>query len=269
MVTLKESLGTIINNMAAEEKGLLWVTLTYGEKAEKEASEIISSPEKLRAKGQNVNIDWVVEKLNSAFAEGFVIGDIFKGIYDNYGKQLDIIIKEIFVKALKTQKPIFSQSQETSTGVIQRERWIVEKLIDMIIVNMDEDSRKEFLKNVEELLKEKGMDGKNAATAATALFTGGFTAARAVMGFQFHILVAVVSNAIIRTLTGRGLTFAANAMLQRSIAWIFGPIGWIITIASLADLLVSLINQREYDKYLPAIFIIGSSRMRHELPEYC
>lgn len=57
------------------------------------------------------------------------------------------------------------------------------------------------------------------------------------------------------------MTFAANAALQRVVGLLFGPIGWVIMGITTFPLITSLVNPREYDKYIPAIFIIGITRM--------
>ncbi|ATD65815.1 DUF3944 domain-containing protein [Neisseria weixii] len=48
-------------------------------------------------------------------------------------------------------------------------------------------------------------------------------------GFKSYQLTLIVVNAVLKTLIGRGLTFAGNAALTRTAALLTGPIGWIIT----------------------------------------
>ena len=100
-----------------------------------------------------------------------------------------------------------------------------------------------------------------AAKAGATLIRGGLTAAKAIMGFNFHILVAQVANLVVRTLVGRGLSFAANAALQRFVAAAFGPVGWVIAAIGVLDIIPALVNPRAYDKYIPAVFIIGLERL--------
>ncbi|AEF81220.1 hypothetical protein [Leadbettera azotonutricia] len=54
------------------------------------------------------------------------------------------------------------------------------------------------------------------------VLTGGLTAARAVLGFNFHIIVAQIANLIVCMMVGRGLTLAANAALQKFAGLLFG-----------------------------------------------
>lgn len=48
-------------------------------------------------------------------------------------------------------------------------------------------------------------------------------------GFLMYRMATVVANAVAKQLLGKGLTFAANAALTRTIGVLAGPIGWIIT----------------------------------------
>ena len=50
-------------------------------------------------------------------------------------------------------------------------------------------------------------------------------------GFKSYQLTLIVVNAVMKALMGRGLAFAANATLARSMAILTGPIGWAITAA--------------------------------------
>jgi hypothetical protein len=62
-------------------------------------------------------------------------------------------------------------------------------------------------------------------------------------------------------LVGRGLSLVANAALQRVVGVLFGPIGWIITAVLTLPLIPALVNPRGYDKFIPAVFVIGITRL--------
>lgn len=70
------------------------------------------------------------------------IVDVVSGKYGDYGKILDMAIKEVLVKALHISKPIFSVYSKTYEGTIQREGCIVKNLLNLMITNMGEDERK-------------------------------------------------------------------------------------------------------------------------------
>jgi uncharacterized protein YaaW (UPF0174 family) len=262
MAEIKICISDIVNKMEPEEKGAIKGILLYGKKFQKKVGEIISSQDALRKYVKDVDGDWVSIKLEEAFKEGTGVMDVFKNISNNYGKQLDIIIKDVLVKSLKTTKPMFSKDINTVEGTLQREGWIAEKLMDSLILNIDDDAKKEIVKQIGEMLNEKGVDPGQAAQASAALLTGGLTAAKAVLGFNFHILVAQISNLIVRMLANRGLSLAVNAALQRSVVgFLFLPIGWTITAVTSLPLITTLINPRGYDKYIPAVFLIGINRL--------
>jgi len=61
-----------------------------------------------------------------------------------------------------------------------------------------------------------------------ALTAGALTALR-LGGFGTYKMAVVVANAVAKSLLGRGLTFAGNATLTRTLGVALGPIGWIIT----------------------------------------
>jgi uncharacterized protein YaaW (UPF0174 family) len=254
-------ISTVIDGMENEEKGMLKCVLFYGKKLQEEAGKIVNSPEELRKYGENVTGDWVSEQLEDIFTEGVGLTDKFQDISYNYGKQLDVTINDVLVTSLKVTKPMFSKDAGTVEGAIQREGWIAEKLMDSLITNMDEDARKELVNQIGKMLMEKGIDAGKAARASAAILTGGLTAARAILGFNFHILIAQIANLIVKLLVGRGLTLAANAALQRVFGILFGPIGWIITAIMALPLITTLINPRGYEKFIPAVFIIGVTRL--------
>lgn len=255
---------SVVTGMTSEEKGMLRIILEFGKKVEKEASDILNSPQKLSSYGNSVTPKWVAEQIDFAFQQGMGIVDIISGKFE-YGKMLDTAIKDVLVKSLHISKPIFSSDSNSYEGAIQREGWIAETLLNSMIMNMGEDERREFMKQVEQLLKEKGISARKATQAGAAIFQGGLTAARAVMGFNFHILVAQIANLVVKAIAGRGLSFAANAAMQHWVKFLFGAtFGWIFTAILTVPLLTSLINPREYDKLIPAVFIIGVSRLSKE-----
>lgn len=85
---------------------------------------------------------------------------------------------------------------------------------------MSESDRKEFAKlagfNAAKTLSSEGV-----MAAAQAAFTTG--------GFASYQLALMVTNGVSRALLGRGLSFAANAALTRTLGVISGPIGWVVT----------------------------------------
>jgi len=48
-------------------------------------------------------------------------------------------------------------------------------------------------------------------------------------GFAMYKMTVIIANAVIKAFIGRGLTFAANAALTKTISIFAGPIGWAVT----------------------------------------
>lgn len=103
---------------------------------------------------------------------------------------------------------------------------IEELLLQKICIDALEKMSEEDL---QELVKEQGLPidhhiikaGKNALLPVliTLIKTGGFAS---------YKIAVIVANAIARLILGRGLAFAGNATLTRTLSIFAGPVGWII-----------------------------------------
>jgi len=262
---LEYLVSSIVNEMSDEEKGLLKATLIYGKDTEKNIGSTINSPEKLGAYGKDVTAKWVVDQLDDSFTKGTGFVDALTGKWLNYGQQLDTMIKDILVKELKVPKPVFTKNANTVQGAIQRENWITETLLDKFIASMTVEERMELAAIVTEELAQEGVFIPNSANVALA--SGGLFALRKSLGFDFHIYLAIIANKVSKFVTGRSLTFAANNLLQKYAARIVGKFMPVIGVISLVWTIAEipgLINPRNYDKYIPAVFIIGLNRLSQD-----
>ncbi|MEO0074525.1 MAG: hypothetical protein ABIK31_00240 [candidate division WOR-3 bacterium] len=262
MASIAECIKEPLQKMNLEEKGLLNIILTYGKNANDVFKDRLKDPTVLTEWANKTTGDEkeIARKLNGYFTGGLGIGDWWHGRSENYGIQLEYIIDKVLIKALKVSKPIFDSDVNTTQGAIDREQWITVKILDSIWNKMPEEIKKEIIQITEKLLKEKGVDKAKISQVSGAMLFGTFTATKAILGFQFHIILAKVSNLIVKALIGRGLSVVGNALLQRIAAVIFGPAGWIIT----GILLIPTLFPRELDKYIPAVFLIGMVRLRKD-----
>ncbi len=269
MAEIRTAIEPVLQKMSDEEVGLIRIILEYGKKAVDELGEELNDPEILKtwSDSNQEYKKFIWDELNTAIKHGAGIVDALKGRYDEYGAQLDYIVNDVLVKSLKTTKPIFEEDVSTLGGALLRERWICEKLLESMWDKMPEEAKEDIAKDIEEILKGKGIDPTEAGRVATALITGGLTAARAILGFQFHILVARLANLIVRAAIGRGLSLVTNVALQRLAGLLFGPVGWVITALLMVPTLTGLIFPRSLDKYIPVIFIIGLKRAEGEASE--
>lgn len=123
--------------------------------------------------------------------------------------------REILTDVAKKQKVNFNS--DNSVELI--EQYILQSIMQKAIEKMSEEELKNFLT---EMNAGKIVGTKQALTA------GALTALR-LGGFGTYKMAVVVANAVAKSLLGRGLTFAGNATLTRTLGVALGTIGWIIT----------------------------------------
>lgn len=78
-------------------------------------------------------------------------------------------------------------------------------------------------------------------------------------GFQSYQLTLIIVNTVMKHLIGRGLTFAANATLTRTMSILAGPVGWAITGAWTAVDVASA----AFRVTIPAVIQIAALRQKH------
>jgi hypothetical protein len=260
------SIATVINKMTDEEKGMLKAILLYGNDLEKKAGNIINSPTTLREYGKNLTSQWVASQLDEAFTKGTGFVDSLRGSYRNYGRQLDFTIKDILVKNFKVKKPMFTRDAGSIGGAIQRENWITENMLDILISNMTEEERIEFAKAIVDELKSKGNDiGDDVVIAFTY---GGLVTTRKVLGFKFYMFITTMTKKVVMFLTGKTLPFVVYTTLTQVVKRVFDTAVPIISVIMAVKLVVidlpGFINPRDYDKFIPAVLLIGMCRISQE-----
>lgn len=101
---------------------------------------------------------------------------------------------------------------------------IESNLLMKILTDAIEHMSPEELK---ELAESTGI--KNTSGITPEAIVGIFQAVFRAGGFKSYQLTLIVVNAVMKALIGRGLSFAGNAALTRTMAILTGPIGWVIT----------------------------------------
>ncbi|WP_407230148.1 ubiquinol-cytochrome C chaperone family protein [Escherichia coli] len=77
-------------------------------------------------------------------------------------------------------------------------------------------------------------------------------------GFKSYQLTLIMANAILKALIGRGLSFAGNTILTRTMAVLTGPVGWAITaIWTLVD-----VGGTAYRVTIPAVIYVAVLRSK-------
>ena len=123
--------------------------------------------------------------------------------------------REILTDVAKKQKVNFN----SNNSVEQIEQYILQSIMEKAIEEMSEEELKKFLTEIDA--------GKTIGTKQA--MTAGALAALRLGGFATYKMAVIVANAVARSLLGRGLTFAGNATLTRTLGVALGPIGWIVT----------------------------------------
>lgn len=259
------SITSVINRMGDMEKGLLKAQLLYGKKAEKKLGDMLGSPEKLAEYGQDVTGEWAAAMLEKTFTEGTGFVDALNGRSFNYGKQLDVAINKHIAKSLKLPKPKFAKDAGTVEGAIERETWITEKIVEKFVSNMTEDERRVLAEYIYEELRNEGYDlGTDFVTAFAA---GGMAMAWQKGGFKPYIFMSKLIRKIGMFLFNKPLPFVVYKTMSTVAKRVFNfalPVVGIIFTAKMFYDLPGLINPREYDKFIPAVLIIGLSRFSQD-----
>lgn len=98
---------------------------------------------------------------------------------------------------------------------------------NMLMKILEDAIEKMSPKELNELAMSTGV--KNISGITKESMIGVFQAVFRAGGFKSYQLTLIVVNAIAKALIGRGLSFAGNAALTRTMAVLVGPIGWAIT----------------------------------------
>ncbi len=122
---------------------------------------------------------------------------------------------------------------------------VLTDVCDKMKVNYNKDSSVEKIENnllmkiltdaiehmspeeLKELAESTGV--KNTSGITPEAMLGIFQAVFRAGGFKSYQLTLIIVNAVMKALIGRGLSFAGNAALTRTMAILTGPIGWVIT----------------------------------------
>ncbi len=175
------------------------------------------------------------------WTEELTTSEKYKLYYPDHNRYWKEIAAEIQCFGANTIVTIFFRGGK---GVKYRE--VLTDVCDKMKVNYNKDSSVEKIENNllmkiltdalenmsrEELKKLAEATGvKNTSGIITAeTMVGAFQAVFHAGGFKSYELTVIIVNAIMKALIGRGLSFAGNAALTRTMAILTGPIGWVIT----------------------------------------
>jgi len=163
----------------------------------------------------------------------------YKNHYPNHQMYWKDIAAEIQCFGANTFTTMFRGGK----GVLYKE--VLCDVCEKMKVNFNKDAKTETIENnllmkimtdalesmSPEQIKELGTDLgiKNTSGLTLQTLTAGFQAIFKAGGFKSYQLTAIIVNQVMKALIGRGLSFAANGTLMRTMSVLAGPIGWAIT----------------------------------------
>ncbi len=157
-----------------------------------------------------------------------------------------VLYKEVLTDVCDKLKVNYNKNSPVS--VIETN--LLMKIIESAIENMSPEE-------IKILAESTGIENTSGITPE--VMTGFFQAAFRAGGFTSYKMTLIIVNAVFRSLFGKGLTFAANAALTRTMSVLTGPIGWAITGAWTAiDIAGSA-----YRVTIPAVIQVAALRQKH------
>lgn len=135
------------------------------------------------------------------------------------------------------------------SSVERIENALLSKVLEDALENMSSDE-------VKKLAAEIGI--QNTQNITKQVLLGSFQTIFRMGGFKSYQLTLIVVNAILKALIGRGLSFAGNAALTRTVAILSGPVGWALTGAWTALDIASA----AYRVTIPAVIQVAALRQK-------
>lgn len=188
----------------------------------------------------NSDLEPLVEYILKAnLTETLTINDLFKRHTPDHKEYIELIEREIrefggntFLNIFRGSGPQYYEivcdvadkldaKYNKKSDIEEVESAIMMRLMSQAWEKMNDEERQSFLK---EMGLASGIGSIPKAFPFVALQLAIKTS-----GFLAYKLTVIVANAIARAILGRGLTFAANATLTRSVAIFAGPVGWVVT----------------------------------------
>lgn len=206
---------------------------------------------------------------NVRLTEELTISDIYKEHYPNHQNYWENVAAELQCFGANTFATMFRGGK----GVKYKE--VLTDVCDKMKVNYNKDSSAEKIENhllmkiltdalekmspeeLKELAQATGV--KNTSGITAEAMVGVFQAVFRAGGFKSYQLTLIIVNATLKALIGRGLSFAGNAALTRTMAILTGPIGWVITgLWTAID-----VAGAAYRVTIPAVIQVAVLRQKH------
>lgn len=228
-----------LKNIDSETLGDLVFCLTHDKDGDARLTEELTTSEEYKAHYPDHNMYWELVAAELQCYGGNTFATMFRG-----GK--GVIYKEVLMDVCDKMKVNYNKSSSTEK--------IENNLLMKILTDALDKMSSEELK---ELAQSLGL--KNTQSITSEAMLGVFQAVFRAGGFKSYQLTLIIVNGILKALIGRGLSFAGNAALTRTMAILTGPIGWVITGAWTAIDIAS----PAYRVTIPAVIQISVLRQKY------
>lgn len=197
-----------LGTLSSEELNDLVHILTYDKDGEKRTTEFLTLSERYKQHYPNHKMYWQEIGEELQLFGGNTFANMFRGT--------GVAYKEILCDVCDKLK--VSYNKYATIEMI--EDCLLQKILYDILAKMT-------LEQIKDLGVELGVDnlGNLHGPALSSIFQAIFQAG----GFASYKLTLIIANMVARAITGKGLSFAANRTLVKSMSILTGPIGWTIT----------------------------------------
>lgn len=198
-----------LKEIKSEDLGDLVYCLTHDKDGEVRYTEELTTSDAYKAHHPEHNRYWesIAAEIQCFGANSFVT--MLRG-----GKGVEY--KEVLTDVCDKMKVNYNNN----SSVEKIENNLLMKILTDAIENMSSEELKE-LAQATGVTNTSGITPEAMVSVFQAVFRAG--------GFKSYQLTLIIVNAVMKALIGRGLSFAGNAALTRTMAILTGPIGWVIT----------------------------------------
>lgn len=183
------------------------VEIIAGKSDNRRWNEFLSVSDEYKMHGEDYAKYW--QRILQEFQEygGNSILNIFRDSGASYTKILHGVCKKMKVTC------------GINAGIVDREMALLTKILEKSLEKMTDEEKRKLCDELK--IKTANPTGPVIMSAIQVAINAG--------GFMSYQIAVIVANAVLKTVIGRGLTFAANAALTRTIGIFAGPIGWAVS----------------------------------------
>lgn len=228
-----------LKNIESKDLEDLVYCLTHDKDGKTRFTEELTSSDEYKSNYPDHNKYWELIAAEIQCFGGNSFANVFRG-----GRGVEY--KEVLIDVCDKMKVNYNKY----TSVDKIESNLLMKILTDALENMTSDELKE-------LAESTGVKNTSGVTPETMV--GIFQTVFRMGGFKSYQLTLIIVNATLKALIGRGLSFAGNAALTRTMAILTGPIGWVITgLWTAID-----IAGPAYRVTIPAVIQIAALRQKH------